>query len=75
MIDGLLEEAGGAEGTGGSGNSIGKVWQEEGGSDMYPPPSLHALLSIFLQPDVATTTKHRIVQYLFLDLASLLTDG
>ncbi|KAK4321740.1 hypothetical protein Pmani_007480 [Petrolisthes manimaculis] len=75
MIDGLLEEAGGAEGTGGSGSSIGQAWQEEGSSDMYPPPSLHALLSIFLLPDVATTTKHRIVQYLFLDLASLLTDG
>ncbi|KAK3879519.1 hypothetical protein Pcinc_015928 [Petrolisthes cinctipes] len=75
MIDGLLEEAGGAEGTGGSSSSIGQAWQEEGSSDMYPPPSLHALLSIFLLPDVATTTKHRIVQYLFLDLASLLTDG
>lgn len=79
MIDGLLEEA-----TEGSGGSMGKAWEEEeeeAGSihskkkGMYPPPSLHALLNMFLLPDVPTTTKHRIVQYLFLDLASLLSDG
>nr|XP_045604615.1 protein ELYS-like isoform X1 [Procambarus clarkii] len=70
LIDGLLEET-----AGGSNNSIGKAWEKDGGSGMYPPPSLHALLSMFTLPDVSTTTKHRIVQYLFLDLASLLSDG
>ncbi|XP_069945568.1 protein ELYS isoform X3 [Cherax quadricarinatus] len=70
MIDGLLEDT-----VGGSGGSIGKAWEKEGGSGMYPPPSLHAVLATFLLPDVSTTTKHRIVQYLFLDLASLLSDG
>lgn len=68
MIDGLLEDMNG-------GGSIGKAWEKEGGSGLYPPPSLHALLAIFLLPDISTTTKHRIVQYLFLDLASLLSDG
>ncbi|ROT67431.1 Protein ELYS [Penaeus vannamei] len=68
MIDGLLEDLNG-------GGSIGKAWEKEGGSGLYPPPSLHALLAIFLLPDISTTTKHRIVQYLFLDLASLLSDG
>lgn len=71
MIDGLLEDAVQGKGKG----SIAKVWEKEGGSGLYPPPSLHALLSMFLLPDVSTTTKHRIVQYLFLDLASLLSDG
>lgn len=78
MIDGLLEEA--AEGSGGS---MGQAWEEEESNSssstksggVYPPPSLHALLNMFLLPYVPTTTKHRIVQYLFLDLASLLSDG
>jgi Nuclear pore complex assembly len=34
----------------------------------YPPPSLYALLSAYLRPDVDDITKHRIVQYVFLDL-------
>lgn len=76
MIDGLLEEA-----NEWSRGSIAKAWEEEearsgsSGRGMYPPPSLHSLLNMFLLPDVPTTTKHRIVQYLFLDLASLLSDG
>ncbi|XP_050715881.1 protein ELYS-like isoform X9 [Eriocheir sinensis] len=76
MIDGLLEEA-----NEWSRGSIAKAWEEEearsgcSGKGMYPPPSLHSLLNMFLLPDVPTTTKHRIVQYLFLDLASLLSDG
>ncbi|MPC16871.1 Protein ELYS [Portunus trituberculatus] len=76
MIDGLLEEA--AEVSGGN---MGQAWEEEGGTSsiksggVYPPPSLHGLLNMFLLPYVPTTTKHRIVQYLFLDLASLLSDG
>ncbi|XP_068200188.1 protein ELYS-like isoform X2 [Palaemon carinicauda] len=79
LIDGLLEDA-----VGGAGGHINKTWvrededEAESGSYIegaYPPPSLHALLDIFLLPNVSTTTKHRIVQYLFLDLASLLSDG
>jgi len=34
----------------------------------YPPPSLYALLSAYLRPDVDDVTKHRIVQYVFMDL-------
>lgn len=76
MIDGLLEEA-----NEWSRGSLAKAWEEEEvglscrSRGVYPPPSLHALLNMFLLPDVPTTTKHRIVQYLFLDLASLLSDG
>ncbi|XP_076032240.1 uncharacterized protein LOC143020018 isoform X2 [Oratosquilla oratoria] len=66
LIDGLLED---------THEAVGKLWSREGGSTQYPPPSLHALLAMYLLPDVPTTTKHRIVQYLFLDLASLLSDG
>ena len=35
----------------------------------YPPPSLYALLSAYLRPDVDDVTKHRLVQYVFMDLA------
>ena len=35
----------------------------------YPPPSLYALLSTYLRPDVDDVTKHRLVQYVFMDLA------
>ncbi|XP_066981353.1 protein ELYS-like isoform X2 [Macrobrachium rosenbergii] len=79
LIDGLLEDV-----VGGAGGHINKTWAREDGDESengssiegaYPPPSLHALLDMFLLPSVSTTTKHRIVQYLFLDLASLLSDG
>ncbi|XP_064087385.1 protein ELYS-like isoform X3 [Macrobrachium nipponense] len=79
LIDGLLEDV-----NGGAGGQINKTWAREDGDESengssiegaYPPPSLHALLDMFLLPSVSTTTKHRIVQYLFLDLASLLSDG
>ena len=78
MIDGMLEEA-----VEESGGTMGQAWEEEDWASssksksggVYPPPSLHALLNMFLLPYVPTATKHRIVQYLFLDLASLLSDG
>jgi hypothetical protein len=34
----------------------------------YPPPSLYALLSAYLRPDVDDGTKHRLVQYVSMDL-------
>ena len=66
MIDGLLSEAG---------SDIAELWEKEGGNKHYPPSSLQSLLSMYLLPGIPTATKHRIVQYLFLDLASLLSDG
>ncbi|KAF2361736.1 ELYS beta-propeller domain [Trinorchestia longiramus] len=65
MIDLLMEELGV--------KSIAD-WGE-GGPPVYPPPSLQALLNIYLLADVDISLKHRIVQYLFLDLSSILTNG
>ena len=42
---------------------------------LYPPPSLPLLLALFLLPWFEGHFKHRIVQYLSLDLASMLSDG
>lgn len=52
--------------------SVVNLWAEErGSSDLtYPPPSLYALLSAYLRPDVDDVTKHRLVQYVFMDLTS-----
>lgn len=50
--------------------SVSGLWAEEreSGSQTYPPPSLYALLSAYLRPDVDDVTKHRLVQYVFMDL-------
>ena len=62
LIDELVTELG-----------VEKVEGWTGGT--YPPPSLQALLNMYLLPDPPLHLKHRIVQYLFLDLSSILTDG
>lgn len=51
-------------------SSVADLWAEERGSNdlIYPPPSLYALLSAYLRPDVDDVTKHRLVQYVFMDL-------
>ncbi|XP_057381407.1 protein ELYS-like isoform X2 [Daphnia carinata] len=54
--------------------SVVELWAEEKGTtnqrdiQTYPPPSLYALLSAYLRPDVDDVTKHRLVQYVFMDL-------
>lgn len=55
------------------GDSLVERFQKSGGVGDYPPPSLHALLSIFLT-DSPAPAKIRLVQYFFLDLAHLLTE-
>ncbi|XP_060062460.1 protein ELYS-like [Ylistrum balloti] len=62
MIDGLLSHMGPA---------VRNLWSREGGDGLYPPPSLHALLSIYLLDDVDLVAKHSVVLYLLLDLVSL----
>ena len=52
-------------------------FEREGGNGLYPPPSLYALLSLYLIPSQSPDMqqqcfKHRIIQYIFLDLASYL---
>jgi hypothetical protein len=55
-------------------SSVISLWADERGTvnlqevQTYPPPSLYALLSAYLQPDVDDVTKHRLLQYVFMDL-------
>jgi hypothetical protein len=50
---------------------VEELWQREGGSGTYPPPSIRALLFIYLLDAVPTDIKHTIVVYFFIDLASV----
>jgi hypothetical protein len=55
-------------------SSVVSLWADERGTvnpqevQTYPHPSLYALLSAYLQPDVDDVTKHRLLQYVFMDL-------
>ncbi|XP_030843104.1 protein ELYS isoform X2 [Strongylocentrotus purpuratus] len=68
LIDGLVSEAGPA---------LTSLWdrKEQGGTGTYPPPSLHALLDMFLLENVPLATKHCIVGYLLLDIISVGQDA
>ncbi|XP_060736591.1 protein ELYS [Tachysurus vachellii] len=60
MIDGLVAQCG---------ERLSDLWQrDEGGTGQYPPPSLHALLDLYLLENVEESTKHAIVIYLLLDV-------
>ncbi|CAN9506935.1 unnamed protein product [Ophioblennius macclurei] len=60
MIDGLISQCG---------ERLTDLWKrDEGGTGQYPPPTLHALLDIYLLENVDETTKHAIVIYLLLDV-------
>ena len=50
-------------------------FERDGGNGSFPPPSLHALLSCYLiqNQGCSDLMVHRIVQYLFLDMASCLS--
>lgn len=45
-------------------------WIESGGDGLYPPPSLQAMLRLFLVPDVSFEKKCSLLMYFFLDLNS-----
>ncbi|XP_053388685.1 protein ELYS-like, partial [Mercenaria mercenaria] len=60
MIDGLVETMG-----------VQDLWEREGGTGLYPPPSLHALLSSYLLENCDMLSKHCLVLYLLLDLVSV----
>lgn len=45
-------------------------WIESGGDGLYPPPSLQAILRLFLVPDVSFEKKCSLFLYFFLDLNS-----
>ncbi|MCJ8737246.1 hypothetical protein PDJAM_G00021870 [Pangasius djambal] len=60
MIDGLVAQCG---------ERLSELWtRDEGGTGQYPPPSLHALLDLYLLENVEESTKHAIVIYLLLDV-------
>lgn len=65
FIDNLITHKCGAE-------ELQGQWQEDGGSGLYPPPSLQSLLRIYLIPNASICHKHSLVIYLFLDLAMAL---
>ncbi|KAK5612742.1 hypothetical protein CRENBAI_007729 [Crenichthys baileyi] len=60
MIDGLVGQCG---------ERLTNLWKrDEGGTGQYPPPTLHALLDIYLLDNIDETAKHAIVIYLLLDV-------
>ncbi|KAM9366695.1 protein ELYS [Symphorus nematophorus] len=60
MIDGLVGQCG---------ERLTNLWKrDEGGTGQYPPPTLHALLDIYLLDNIDEATKHAIVIYLLLDV-------
>ncbi|XP_052002002.1 protein ELYS-like [Xyrauchen texanus] len=60
MIDGLVSQCG---------DRLAELWKrDEGGTGQYPPPSLHALLDIYLLENIEESAKHAIVIYLLLDV-------
>uniref|UniRef100_A0A673BXT1 AT hook containing transcription factor 1 n=1 Tax=Sphaeramia orbicularis TaxID=375764 RepID=A0A673BXT1_9TELE len=60
MIDGLVGQCG---------EGLSNLWKrDEGGTGQYPPPTLHALLDIYLLDNIDEATKHGIVIYLLLDV-------
>ncbi|XP_060555912.1 protein ELYS-like [Ruditapes philippinarum] len=60
MIDGLVETMG-----------VQEMWEREGGTGLYPPPSIHALLSSYLLENCDMLSKQCLVLYLLLDLVSV----
>ncbi|KAM6943618.1 protein ELYS [Xenentodon cancila] len=60
MIDGLVGQCG---------ERLVSLWKrDEGGTGQYPPPTLHALLDIYLLENIDAAAKHAIVIYLLLDV-------
>ncbi|CAG9823287.1 unnamed protein product [Phaedon cochleariae] len=65
FIDNLVERKCG-------GPKLQKQWQEDGGTGLYPPPSLQSLIRAYLIEGAGISHKHSLVIYLFLDLAMAL---
>ncbi|KAJ8271040.1 hypothetical protein GJAV_G00122100 [Gymnothorax javanicus] len=60
MIDGLV---------GLYGACLGDLWKrDEGGTGNYPPPTLHALLDMYLLENMEESAKQAVVIYLLLDV-------
>ncbi|XP_013393920.1 protein ELYS, partial [Lingula anatina] len=63
MIDGMIDEEAAA---------VRALWSKQGGAGLYPPKSLHALLTIYLLENISLASKHSLVAYFFLDLISMM---
>nr|CAD7440827.1 unnamed protein product [Timema bartmani] len=63
LIDGLVSHECGDS------DRLSALWKLDGGSGLYPPPSVQSLLQTYLQPNTDMTVKHCIVIYVLLDLA------
>ncbi|XP_010158699.1 PREDICTED: protein ELYS-like, partial [Eurypyga helias] len=60
MIDGMVSQLG---------DQVQRLWRrDEGGTGKYPPPSLHALLDLYLLENIEESYKHAITIYLLLDI-------
>ncbi|XP_064296160.1 protein ELYS-like [Phalacrocorax carbo] len=60
MIDGMVSQLG---------DRVEKLWRrDEGGTGKYPPPSLWALMELYLLEGVEESHKHAITIYLLLDI-------
>ncbi|XP_056636381.1 protein ELYS [Diorhabda sublineata] len=65
FIDNLIERKCG-------GSRLQKLWQEDDGDGLYPPPSLQSLIRTYLVDGAGICHRHSLVIYLFLDLAMAL---
>ncbi|KDR14054.1 Protein ELYS [Zootermopsis nevadensis] len=54
------------------GDRLSSLWERDGGTGLYPPPSVQSLLRTYLLDGIPLHVKHCIVIYVFLDLAGLL---
>nr|CAD7201471.1 unnamed protein product [Timema douglasi] len=63
LIDGLVSHECG------NSDKLSALWKVDGGSGLYPPPSIQSLLQTYLQTNTDMTVKHCIVIYVLLDLA------
>ncbi|XP_069966069.1 protein ELYS homolog isoform X2 [Bactrocera oleae] len=50
------------------GDGLRECWLENGGTGLYPPPSIEAMLRVMLVPELEFESKCAILLYFFLDL-------
>jgi hypothetical protein len=55
-----------------NGDRLSSLWERDGGTGLYPPPSIQSLLRTYLLDGIPLHVKHCIVIYVFLDLTGLL---
>jgi hypothetical protein len=65
VIDGIIESVR---------DSVCPFWKKSGGSSVFPPPSIHALVGIYLLESVTQDQKHMITYYFLLDFAACIED-